>query len=206
MPNYIKIKSEDGRGPWITTYTGKRFYPLDPQVEDINIEDIAHSLSQICRFNGHIRKFYSVAQHCVIVSNYCSKENKLHGLLHDAAEFCYSDLCNPIKKSGLLQNYIDLEIKLQGIIFKAYGLDENEPEEVKEIDKKVTATEARDLYKTVPNWVQFRETFPDRIKSITQLKAKKLFIYTFEQLVKERETNVENINIPAGREGTEKGI
>ena len=54
---------------WIQTYSGKKFYPLDPRPEDIDIRDIAHALSLNCRFNGHCRCFYSVAEHSVGVSS-----------------------------------------------------------------------------------------------------------------------------------------
>ena len=56
------------KGDWLSTYTGKQFYPLDPREEDVDINDIVHSLSQQARFNGHSVKFYSIAQHSTLVS------------------------------------------------------------------------------------------------------------------------------------------
>ena len=73
-------------GSWLQTYTGKKFYPFDPREEEVDILDIAHALSQLCRFGGHTKEFYSVAEHCVLVSMCCPSEVKLLGLLHDAAE------------------------------------------------------------------------------------------------------------------------
>lgn len=93
---------------WIQTYMGKKFYPFDPKILDICIEDIAHSLSLICRFNGHCTEFYSVAQHSCLVSGLAAEEAKHWGLLaeldaartglmHDAAEAYLGDIVTPIK-------------------------------------------------------------------------------------------------------------
>lgn len=56
---------------WIMTYSGKRYYYLSPTAEDISIVDIAHALSNKCRFAGHCKDFYSVAQHSFLVAEYC---------------------------------------------------------------------------------------------------------------------------------------
>lgn len=88
------------RGPYIQTYTGKKFHPFDPKPEEICIEDIAHSLAHICRFNGHTEFFYSVAQHSLIVAHLLKDESpltQLLGLLHDAAEAYIGDIPAPIK-------------------------------------------------------------------------------------------------------------
>jgi len=57
-------------GDWMHTYTGMKFYPMEPNPSDICIEDIAHALSMQCRYNGHTLQFYSVAQHCVLMSRH----------------------------------------------------------------------------------------------------------------------------------------
>ena len=67
------------------TYRGK-FNLLDPRAEDVSIEDIAHALTNLCRYNGHCRPFYSVAEHCVHVADLCRPELHYAALLHDAAE------------------------------------------------------------------------------------------------------------------------
>ena len=81
----------------IVTFTGRVVRPLDPDPETFAIEDIAHSLSNQCRFTGHTREFYSVAQHAVLVSYYCDEKDALAGLLHDASEAYIADLARPIK-------------------------------------------------------------------------------------------------------------
>jgi len=102
---------------WMQTFTGRKIDLLAPKPEDVDIEDIAHALSMICRFNGHCRDFYSVAEHSMLVemlsgadfgnlprslegpSRYDGTEVRLCGLLHDAAEAYVGDLCTPVKRS-----------------------------------------------------------------------------------------------------------
>ena len=104
----------------ITTYTGEDFTPLAPDVNQIHIEDIAHALSLMCRANGHIVRFYSVAQHSIN----CANEAKARGLsariqiaclLHDASEAYLSDITRPVKSH--LPNYREIEKCLQDAIF-----------------------------------------------------------------------------------------
>lgn len=95
----ILLLAKDG---WIQLHSGRKFYYFDKDRSDtITIDDIAHSLSMQCRFNGHIDEFYSVAQHSVEVSMHVCIENRIHGLLHDAAETFIGDLVSPFK--GILK-------------------------------------------------------------------------------------------------------
>lgn len=89
--------TEPRKGGWIQTYSGKRFYPLDARAEDISLEDIAHSLAHIGRFNGHCRRFYSVLEHCLHVAGLVPPELKAQALLHDAAEAYLGRLPGPLK-------------------------------------------------------------------------------------------------------------
>ena len=79
-------------GDWMQTYTGERFWPLDPRIEDIHIRDISMALGKLCRYGGHTIFFYSVAEHSVLVSEYVPEEYALWGLLHDASEAYLSDI------------------------------------------------------------------------------------------------------------------
>jgi hypothetical protein len=74
------------RGDWMQTFTGRRFWPLDPRGEDVLIEDIAHALSLLTRYGGHCTRFYSVAEHSVLLARAATPENALWLLLHDASE------------------------------------------------------------------------------------------------------------------------
>jgi 5'-deoxynucleotidase YfbR-like HD superfamily hydrolase len=130
---------------WIQTATGKKFYPLDPHKEDVCIEDIAASLAKICRFTGHCKYFYSVAQHSVLVSENVPRKDTLCALLHDGSEAYLSDLAKPIKHATDFRLYRDAEWRLMLCISVAFNLSWPEPESVKRADLILLATERRDL-------------------------------------------------------------
>lgn len=127
-------------GNYINTFSNINFYPFDPYEEEIKIEDIAHALSLVCRFNGHCSTFYSVAQHCINCANEAkllsySPKLQLACLLHDASEAYIADITSPVKKS--LPEYIKLEAILQKAIDSKYHLNDLTPEDftlIKKID------------------------------------------------------------------------
>ena len=136
---------------WIQTYTGRQVWPLDPKPEDFDILDIAHALSNICRYAGHVKKFYSVAQHCVLVARYVElKHPKLAmtGLLHDASEAYIADIARPIKHA--LKDYLKVELRLEQVLAKRFGLTFPYPPIIKEGDNTVLNTERRDLLSKPP--------------------------------------------------------
>ncbi len=130
---------------WILTASGRQFWPLTPRVEDVSIEDIAHALANVCRFTGHVRTFYSVAQHSVIVSHLCEPRHALYGLLHDGSEAYLSDIARPVKHTPEFAGYRVIERRLQEMIYQAFGLDADEPPDVKAADNVALVTEKRDL-------------------------------------------------------------
>lgn len=148
---------------WIQTYTGKQFYPLEPRLDDICIEDIAHALSMICRFNGHTKNFYSVAEHSVYVSQFCPDNLKLKGLLHDASEAYISDVGKPIKPE--LQGYSWIENQLQGAIEIKFNVCQDPHRFVKEIDRRILADEQMQVMGPHPvEWSQTRNIEPLGVK------------------------------------------
>lgn len=130
---------------WMTTYSGLDFDIFNPSYKLISIVDIAHALSMICRFGGHTKKFYSVAQHSVLVSYICPPEYALEGLLHDATETYCGDLIRPIKV--MMPNYQDMETGLHKAVNRAFGLRSNKKIKaiVKMADNIALITERRDL-------------------------------------------------------------
>lgn len=140
------------RGAWLQTYTGKQFFVSDPHPDDVNIEDIAHALAYSSRFNGHTKEFYSIAQHCYLVSKVCPKEEALWGLLHDAGEAYLGDVIQPVKR--YLKAFVELEWEVERAIAAKFGLEMPIPRGVKRADLELLATEARDLmlYPHPANW------------------------------------------------------
>lgn len=131
---------------YIRTYSGGKFWPLDPHPDDLRIEDIAHALSNLCRWTGHSRKFYSVAQHCCLVSDNLPPSLQLEGLLHDASEAYLSDLSRPIKHAaGLGEIYRKVEGRIEKSLATKFGFSLSQSPEVKIVDNQLLYTEARDL-------------------------------------------------------------
>ena len=143
-------------GGWIQTYSGMQINPLYPSASDICFSDIAHALSNICRFTGHCSEFYSVAQHSVHAAELVSKENSLWALLHDASEAYLCDIARPVKYSKELIGYIGFEKNLQTEINLKFGLTGDCPEEVKKIDNVLLVTEARDFGLLTPEWDDYK--------------------------------------------------
>ena len=131
-------------GDWIQTYTGKKFYPLDPRPEEICIEDIAHSLSLQCRFAGHSVFHYSTAQHSILVSSVLDRRHRAHGLLHDATEAYLVDLPRPIKKySEIGRLYSEAEGLLWLSIADRFSISREIPKEVHQADMRMCLTEKK---------------------------------------------------------------
>ena len=181
------------KGDWIQCCpSGQPFWPLDPRPEEVRIEDIAHALSNQCRFSGHTLTFYSVAQHSCLVSDHCPCF-PLWGLLHDAAEAYLVDLPRPVKQSLREQGvfiFDQIETVIMAAVCHRFGLDPVEPREIKAADDLLLVTEARDLM--VPLCPGWRHTpsngfpvLPDRISPWSPGKAVFEFLLRFSRLYKE---------------------
>lgn len=130
---------------WIQTFSSIRFWPLDPSEDHLLIEDIAHSLSMQCRFNGHTNRFYSVAEHCCHVSDLLPGPLKLAGLLHDAAEAYLCDLPKPLKYLEAFVEYRKAEANLERLIANRFGFEYPLDSRIKNADEQLLATEAEQL-------------------------------------------------------------
>jgi hypothetical protein len=146
------------RGDWMQTYSGRRFYPLDPQAEDLYLGDIAHALSLLCRYGGHVDRFYSVAEHCVLMSEAVAPEHALAALLHDATEAYVVDVPRPLK--AVLLDYSPIEDRLWRVIAGRYGISATLPVEVVEADSRILLTERTALMPRAERWSQDDEYEP----------------------------------------------
>lgn len=146
---------------FIQTLSGKQFDYLSATIDDIDIEDIAVALSNICRFSGHLPEFYSVAQHSVLCSQLVSPEFAFEALMHDAAEAYCQDIPAPLK--ALLPDYREIEKHTDQLIRFKFGLPLEEASVVKYADLTMLATERRDLDidDSIP-WVILEGIPPDR--------------------------------------------
>ncbi|MBN1945286.1 MAG: hypothetical protein JW797_06385 [Bradymonadales bacterium] len=166
---------------WIQTYTGKQFYPLDPRPSDIDLVDIAHSLSLQCRFSGHCLQFYSVAEHSVRVSAILPANLALWGLLHDAAEAYLTDLPRPVK--GRFPEFRVIEDRLLEVIARHYDLVWPMPAEVALADSRLLATEARDLMAVSPEpWGLGVEPLEGQIQPWLPDRAETAFLARFREI------------------------
>jgi len=172
------------KGDWVQTYKRKEFWPLDPRSEDVDIEDIAHSLSLICRFNGHCNYFYSVAQHSVLVSELVRPSEALPGLLHDATEAYMGDIVRPLKR--FLPTVKEIEEELERVIFEHFGIGNYDREEVHRADNIARFTEMRDLMSEPPkSWNElekYSRLLPkQRIIPVSFQESEKLFLDRYER-------------------------
>lgn len=159
----LALKSEDDTtrvGDWISTFTGGRWYPLDPRVEDVHIEDIAHSLSMLCRYNGHCKHFYSVAEHCWLLSYAVPDPYKLEALLHDGSEAYTSDIPRPFKYSESMSAFRDVEDLNAAVIYEYAGLVYPESPIVKDFDKRIVRNEGEVLLPHC-SWFNSLERIPN---------------------------------------------
>lgn len=174
-------------GDWMHTFTGKKFYPMDPHAKDICIEDIAHSLSLQCRYNGHVTDFYSVAEHCVLMSQAVSPRNALWALLHDATETYVGDMIRPLKK--FMPEYVIAEDNVMVAICERFGLTRRTmPDEVRDADNRILLTEKTALLvKTGHKWVvDDLEPLPVTIEKWPPLGAELTYLKRFKELTNGR--------------------
>jgi uncharacterized protein len=169
---------------FIGTYTGKELTFLDPKEDQICLEDIVNNLAKICRFAGNVSRFYSVAEHSVILAKKVlseggSEQEALGALFHDATEAYLCDVARPIKKH--LGNYMEIEQGLQDVIFSKFGL-EPMSQRVEDWDINIVADEAAELFQSVPDWVKYYEPLGVQITGWSCDKAEIEFLKMYNKL------------------------
>jgi 5'-deoxynucleotidase YfbR-like HD superfamily hydrolase len=139
--------------------------PFDPDPAQLDADDIARALANLCRFGGHSRVFYSVAQHCVIVSRVIEErggdvEDAFAALMHDAGEAYLGDMPHPLKhRSALGAAFRDAEGRLEEAIRDRFAIKPNVPE-IKAVDRALLATERRAFSAEVWHWPELEDVEP----------------------------------------------
>ena len=163
----------------IRTFTGKLVDPWKPTENDIDIRDIAHGLSNLCRYTGQCREFYSVAQHSYLVSLSTPLHCELNGLLHDAAEAYLNDLTHDVKYHDGMEAYRNAEKRLHAVIYQRFGLAMFYDTGLEQTHAEWTEREKQVLFKGEPNI--FEPLLPKQ--------AEMLFLDRFYELLDRRTLN-----------------
>jgi uncharacterized protein len=129
---------------WKQTHSGKAVDLITPDPDTIVFEDIAHSLAHQCRFTGHTKRHYSVAQHSILASRFVTnKRHQLAALFHDASEAYLADIATPVKQ--MLPDYYLLEFNMMVVIARKFGFEFPFADEIKTVDARLLMTEQEQL-------------------------------------------------------------
>jgi hypothetical protein len=171
---------------WIETASGLKFDVLHPRLEQITIEDIGHALSQVCRFAGHTKYFYSVAQHSYLGSFLVPEEDSLWFLLHDSSEAYIGDMSSPLKhltEAGAA--YLPIEMRIMRVVCQKFNLPLAQPPSVHAADVAMLHAEKEQLMGSVPwdrKWGKLIKPADVKIKEMAPRKIEKLFLKRFRDL------------------------
>lgn len=176
---------------WISTQSVEQFDFTNPKIEDIHILDIAHALSNICRFGGHSSSFYSVAEHSIILAEILERQGAdkmtvLAALLHDATEAYLGDMPRPITASlfHLDDNcYRNKFVMLNEFItFTRFNLDGADWESISNRDRRLCITEAKQLGLWNKQWADQGDAITFELHLWTSAQAENLFVMNFTEL------------------------
>lgn len=184
------------------TFTGRHVDPLNLQASDVDIRDIAAALSKMCRFNGHVRDFYSIGQHSVLVSEQAVllavkglgtavsiRTAALFGLLHDASEAYIADIIQPVKHTVEFTEYRQIEARIQAAVCERFAIPLDNPFPaacVKRADEILLAAEFRDLVPHADAAWAAQCTQVSRIRPLLPERAELLFLRRFTELTEAR--------------------
>lgn len=174
---------EDG---WLETFTGQKFHFTEPVPEEMHIEDVAHSLSLLCRYNGHTKAFYSVAEHCVLICDWiaanwpgASQQILRTALLHDVAETYLGDMSRPVKYQ--MPRFKELEHLIEDAAAVRFDLELPYPAIVEECDARILVDERQQCMSDSDNeWgTDVLEALDVRIRFLDPPNVRRLFLDRF---------------------------
>ena len=180
---------EDGAHGWIETNTHNTFFYGKRNPENISLLDIAHGLSNLCRYSGQCNHFYSVAQHSCIIFDTAPMHHKLIGLFHDASEAYISDIPRPVKT--IIPEIKNLEKQIQLQVAERFKLDFPWSSQIEILDSQLMLREAQLLFDGGVSWtVEGLPPLDVDIKSFWSPKrSKREFIYRYELMIKHKILN-----------------
>lgn len=178
------------KGDWVQTYSGRQFWPLDPRPEEVCIEDIAHALANTCRFGGHCKRFYSVAEHSILISRAIPselKEFRLQALMHDSPEAYFCDMPSPVKRC--IPEIKSIENRLWHAICDRFDIQRRMAPIVKEYDARILLDEKEAvMLPALKDWeLDTKPVLKEHGLSIqfySPLTAKQIFLDHFKSLYK----------------------
>lgn len=177
------------KGDWMQLYSGKQFWPMDPRADEIEIEDIAHSLSMQCRYAGHCVRFYSVAEHSVLLARFFldagQVENALWALLHDASEAYLVDVPRPVKP--FLPGYKEAEAKVMAAVCDRFGLSHKMPGVVHTADGAIIGDERANMKPCVAEWYATGGPLGVELFYWTPERAEAAFLSCFREVQRVRQ-------------------
>ncbi len=194
---------------FMTTSRGNKFFPLEPARTVFDIKDVAHALSNLCRFGGHVKKFYSVAQHSILVADIVKAQGgdadaELWALMHDSTEAYMVDMPTPIK--AVIKGYSDMEHRLMSYLINGFALPNHKdmgqlPDVVKFADAVALVTEARQLmHGGLKDWdLKFKTLKPHAttIYPVSPARAEKAFLARYRKIQAARRRQASKIKIAA---------
>lgn len=141
-------------GGWMQTHTNRKFYPMAPDPADISPYDIARGIAFQCRYNGHVNRFYSVAEHCVLIADALwdtgyNEADVIWGLLHDGTESYVGDMVRPLKLH--MPAFVEAEDRVMDAICERFGLEQRTiPDSVRKFDSQILLDERAALKGEAP--------------------------------------------------------
>lgn len=171
------------KGDFIQTFSGRSFWPLDPRAGEIHIADIAHSLSLQCRYAGHCLRFYSVAEHSVLLARHAAPEHRLWALLHDSSETYLVDVPRPVK--GALSGYKAIEADVMAQVAIRFGLRGDMPSDIHDADMRICVDEKAQNMASGPMWgIDGLEPLGITLQFWSPAEAEERFLDTFAEIMR----------------------
>lgn len=185
-------KAGAGVKDWMLTHSRRQVWPLALKHQDVNLKDIAASLSKQCRYNGHVDRFYSVAEHSVRISYALQQKGHdtmtaLIGLHHDDSECWLGDQIKPLKNAMEQKGFSfkPFELEIEQKVSERFGLTWPWPEVIHEFDRKIVRDEKEQLKQGGPEWDAFgipAEGLGITLECWDWQKAERMFIARHHEL------------------------